>query len=157
MFPIDRKVRKGKELSSENLTLARRYIESVQGNNDMAAADALVAEDFKYYSALAPTGFIEGREAFKQAISGLHAGFPDIDLVIEDAFAGDAESNGRVVIRFRATGTHLAPFLGIAPTGKPIVMIETHTIRVRGGRIVEDYAADNNYDFPYLVAPLFNT
>ena len=143
-------------MSSENLTVARRYIEGVQGANEMAVADALVAEDFKYYSALAPSGYIEGREAFKQAIAGLHAGFPDIQLVIEDAFAGDAESDGRVAVRFRATGTHLAQFLGLAPTGKSIVMIETHTIRVRGGRVVEDYAADNNYDFPYLVAPLFN-
>ena len=143
-------------MSTENLTLALRYIESVQGKNDMAAADALVAEDFKYYSALAPSGFIEGREAFKQAISDLHAAFPDIQLVIEDGFEGDSESGGRVAIRFRATGTHLAPFLGLPPTGKGIVMIETHTIRVRGGKIVEDYAADNNYGFPYLVAPLFN-
>ncbi len=142
-------------MPSEVLNIARRYIESVQGRNDMAAADALVADDFRYNSALAPTGFIEGREAFKQAISGLHAAFPDIRLTIEDAFAGDAESGGRVCIRFRATGTHLAPFLGLPATGKSILMIETHTIRVEGGKVVEDYAADNNYDFPYLVEPLF--
>ena len=34
-------------------------------------------------------------------------------------------------------------------------MIETHAIRVEGGKVAEDYAADNNYDFPYLVEPLF--
>ncbi len=139
-----------------DLQLAQIYIERVQGKNDAIFADSVIAPDFKYYSALAPTGFIEGRDAFKEAIAGLHAGFPDIDLRIEDAFAGDTESGGRVMIRFRATGTHLSPFFGLAPTGKRIVMIETHIVRVRGGKIVEDYASDNNYDFPYLVAPILN-
>jgi hypothetical protein len=31
-------------------------------------------------------------------------------------------------------------------------MIETHVIRVRAGKVIEDYACDNNYDFALLFA-----
>jgi predicted ester cyclase len=63
----------------------------------------------------------------------LFRAFPDwrwrrIQLVIE----GD-----RVAAHLRASGTHLGPFLGIAPTRKHANVAEFEMFRVTNGRIVE--------------------
>lgn len=133
------------------VVLARQYIERITGAGEMALADTLLDENMAYYTGLALPGPIRGRETIKQALQGLHTAFDDLSLVIEDIFAAD--DHERVVVRFRATGTFHAPFLGVPPTNRTITMIETHVIRVRDGKVVEDYASDNNYDFALLFAP----
>ncbi len=133
------------------VALARRYIERITGAGEMSLADTLLDENMVYYTGLAPSGLIRGRETIKQALQGLHTAFDDLNLIIEDAFAAD--DSERAVIRFRATGTYHAAFLGVPANGKKITMIETHVIRVRAGKVVEDYASDNNYDFALLFAP----
>jgi hypothetical protein len=48
------------------------------------------------------------------------------------------------------TGTTLKPFYGHEPTGKRGVMVETHTITIRAGRIVEQWVGDNSFQMPYM-------
>src|SRR3712207_529793 len=98
----------------DNIAIARRFVEQVLGKNDRVTADEIVDPNITYH-----TGFVQqplhGREAFKQAIDGLHKSFPDVNLAIEDAFASaDGE---RVVIRFHAPATHRGELLGVPATG----------------------------------------
>jgi predicted ester cyclase len=94
---------------------------------------------------------MKGWEGAKQLIT-LWSGFSNRKIIIEDSVTeGD-----RVALRFVITGSHTGPFMGIAPTGKPI--------RVTGPgifKIVEEKATDNWVNFDALgllqqlgVAPL---
>ncbi len=140
------------KIRTDNLAITRRYVEKFLGMNDGSVADEVLDPNFIYYTEISPDKKpIRGLEATKQAIDGLHKSFPDIRLNIEDIFAGE----DRVVVRFKAVGTHRGPVLGIAPTGKQIIFVETHVFRFRDGKITEDYVSGNNYEFPFLVAPSF--
>jgi predicted ester cyclase len=140
------------QVQTNNLAIARQYIEQVLGKGNMAIADEIIDPNMVYHTSFAK-GSLHGRDLFKQAISGLHQAFSHVNLTIEDAFtSADGE---RVVIRFNAPATHSGEMMGLAPTGKQINMVETHVIRLRNGKVVEDYASDNDLDFGVLFAPIF--
>ena len=69
----------------------------------------------------------------------LRAGFPDIKAVILDQVAeGD-----KVVTRKELHGTHNGTFMGIAATGKKVVIHVTDIIRLRDGQYVEHWGMSN--------------
>ncbi len=52
--------------------------------------------------------------------------------------ADDIVAGGdKVVVRYRAEGTHTGPFRGIAPTGKRVVIKGVEIHRVEQGKIAE--------------------
>jgi predicted ester cyclase len=61
--------------------------------------------------------------------------FPDMTVVVLDLFAdGD-----RVARRFQLSGTHLGPFLGLAPTGRRMAITGMAIDRLAGGQIHESW------------------
>jgi predicted ester cyclase len=83
---------------------------------------------------------LKGLEGAKQLVA-LWSGFSNLKVTIEDSVAeGD-----RVALRFVITGTHTGPFMGIAPTGKPIKVTGTGIFK-----IVERKATDNWVNFDAL-------
>lgn len=74
-----------------------------------------------------------GRDGFLRGIAELEAAFPDGTYTNDDIVAeGD-----KVVTVGRFRGTHLNPFHGQAPTGKPVTFVAVHVDRVADGKIVE--------------------
>ncbi len=66
----------------------------------------------------------------------IHTIFPDYHHTIEQIMTdGDM-----VAVRLTASGTHQAPFMGVAPTGKRITNGVLMMMRVKDGRIVEYWA-----------------
>ena len=68
-------------------------------------------------------------EATKRFYGLLYEGFPDLKHnIIEQVTGGD-----QVVTRWVASGTHHGPFLGVAPTGRPVQFggINIYTIENR--------------------------
>ena len=56
------------------------------------------------------------------------------------AFCEDVFAEGdRVVVRFTAKGTHKGDLMGVAPSGKPIVVTGISIVRIAGGKIVEEW------------------
>jgi len=53
-----------------------------------------------------------------------------------------AESD-RVAARFTARGIHKGPFMGLPPTGKPIVMTGMEIFRLEKGKIAELWGEAN--------------
>lgn len=89
-----------------NVNLARRYNKEVWNDGNMQAADGLVSPDVLFVS---PTGTVEGLEAFKKYLGGIHALFPDIRFDTEQVITdGD-----QVVLHWTMTGTHSSDFMGI--------------------------------------------
>lgn len=74
-----------------------------------------------------------GREGFLRGIAELTEAFPDGTYTNDDIIAeGD-----KVVTVGRFRGTHLKPFHGMPPTGKPVTFVAVHVDRVADGKIVE--------------------
>ncbi len=64
----------------------------------------------------------------------MRGGFPDIQWTLEEMVAeGD-----KVAVRFLMRGTHRGTFLGVPPSGKPIVVQAMNFYRLNGRQIVEE-------------------
>jgi predicted ester cyclase len=69
----------------------------------------------------------------------VHDAFPDLALTVESLLcAGDL-----VVARSTVSGTHRAPFLGVAATGRRAVWGAIAIYRVEAGRIVEQWLCED--------------
>ncbi|MBI3859846.1 MAG: ester cyclase [Thaumarchaeota archaeon] len=120
-------------MSAENKAIIRRMIEEVWNNKNLAAVDEVVAADCIGHP---PTGIeARGSEGVKQNVTRFCTAFPDLHWTIEDMIAeGD-----KVVIRNTFRGTHQGEFLGIAPTGKQVMVTATGTYRLKDGKIAEGW------------------
>lgn len=116
-----------------NKTIARRFLEEIWNQGNMAAVDGLVAENFVNH---APgRGVPPDREGLKQEVKGLLAAF-DTPFVLDDMIAeGD-----KVVLRGRFKSVHKGEFLGVPATGKELTHTWTAILRIENGKIVERWA-----------------
>ena len=73
---------------------------------------------------------VEGNRDFYERLS---RGFPGCQLVIDDILAEEH----RVAVRLRLVGEHKGDFMGIAPTGRAIVVNGQTMLTFREGRVVE--------------------
>jgi predicted ester cyclase len=119
-----------------NRALVLRWFEEVWNRRIDATADELAAPG--------AIGHLEGIEtvgpaAFLKVRSALLAAFPDLQIIVEDSIAeGD-----NVVVRWRATGTHLGEGFGLGVTRAPVAFRGMSWQRVVDGRIVEAWDAWN--------------
>src|SRR5690349_15326699 len=98
--------------SSRQTMLVRRFVEAVLNGRDYAAIDELFSDDFVLHLPAMPP--VEGREAFKQSLAGLHAAFPNLRFTILELFGEGDKVAGRWTIE----GTHEGALWGIPPTGR---------------------------------------
>jgi steroid delta-isomerase-like uncharacterized protein len=125
--------------AEENKALVRREMEELfnhTGNLD--AVDEIIAPDYVSYE---PTsGETRGIEGARQFAATYREAFPDLENTIEDMVAeGD-----KVVVRFRARGTHRGETEAFGPaTGKRMEITGITIKRVSDGKIVEAWT---NFD-----------
>lgn len=119
--------------AEENKVLLRRYIEEVLNQGNIDSVDKFFAADCVDHTA--PPGTAPGATGIRQLLTATLAAFSNIHATIEDIIA---EEN-KVVTRFTARGTHTGEFLGIAPTGKEVSLMQISIDRVSGGKIVEHW------------------
>ncbi len=123
--------------TEENKALIRRIAEEIFNKKNLAVVDELVDNDYVFHGG--PGGQEKGRENFKQMQTILFTTFPDIRLTIEDMVAeGD-----KLAYRYTLRGTHKGDFMGIAPTGKQFELSGIAIGRVIGGKIVEEWDAND--------------
>jgi steroid delta-isomerase-like uncharacterized protein len=115
-----------------NSRLVRRYVEDVVNGGDTAYLDELVADDHIQHG---PFGNHCGLESIRRDLVDVRTAFPDLHVEIVDLVAeGD-----RVARRFVATGTHLGPFAGVAPTGRRAQTSGIAVHRIGAGKIAETW------------------
>ncbi len=134
----------------ENAEVARRFIVYGLARGDGTILDSLVADDVVVTSGISPLAPMVGKAGFFAGLGALGA-FSNVDLVLEEILP----STDRVTVKYTAHGTHTGDQLGVPPTQKRIEMKEIRLMRIRDGKIVEDFVADINYDWPWLVAPRY--
>lgn len=140
----------------QNLAIARIFIEQFLGKGDMTVAPDVLDENVQVITGLKPDGVIDGREAYKQVFSAFFDAFPPIvgsEMTIEDIFA----AGDRVVVRFRSVQKHAKEFFGVAATNRDVTFIETHVMRLREGKIVENVVSATNLEFEMLMAPVLTS
>ena len=122
-------------MSAENKAIIRRLFDEVVNGGDLATIDELFAPTYFRQDPDSP-GLPPGPEVFKQLITTYRTAFPDLHVTVDDLI--DAEDD-RVVVRWTARGTHQGEFLGMVPTGRPVVFTGISIYPLVGGKIAEDW------------------
>lgn len=125
--------------SEKHETLFRRFFEELWDQHHMEIIDELVAENHVDHTAGSPP-LPAGPEGVKQFASIYFTAFPDIRSSVEEIFA-DGE---RVVVRWKAWGTHAGHLLSIAPTNKPVTITGITIAHFANGQIVEQWTNFDN-------------
>jgi steroid delta-isomerase-like uncharacterized protein len=123
-------------LGERNAALVRRFVETFINGHDEATLEALVAPTYAYHVPNIAADQPRGPEAWRRRGSLLRTAFPDSRMIIEELLpAGD----DRVVVRYRAEGTHAGPFVGPPPTGNRVTYTGIVVWRLRHGQLVEEW------------------
>jgi 8-hydroxy-5-deazaflavin:NADPH oxidoreductase len=131
-------------LSHDGPTLAERFVRAL-GTNDAALLDEIYDPEVVLYT---PLGWpIRGLAAVKEFVDQFHTGYPGLRVTLHDQFS--SADGQRVCFRFVIHFHNTGPFYGNPPTGQRGTMSETHAVRLRAGKIIEDFAGDNNFAMPY--------
>lgn len=115
---------------------ARRLIEEVFNQGDLAVADELISPDYVHHVPGEPPS--PGIKGVKELVQQLRRSFPDLHASVEDEVAeGD-----RVVQRITGRGTHENEFLNIPATGEQITFHITEIYRAGSdGRFAEHWSS----------------
>jgi quinol monooxygenase YgiN len=125
-------------------TLPERFVRAL-GTGDEALLDEVYDPDVVLYTPLAWP--IRGRDALKQFVGEFHAAYPGLRVTLHDQFF--SPDGTRACFRFVIHYTNSGPFYGNPPTGEQGTMSETHAVRIRDQKIVEQFVGDNNFSMPY--------
>ena len=123
--------------SRENKRLVRRYYEEIVNTGDISSIENFIAPD--YTEVHEGKRYVKGIKGAKDHILGVRQTYPDLHITIDQQI-GEGEW---VVSCITAKGTHKGTWLGIKPTGKPVVFTGVNVDRVIDGRIVEHGGAAN--------------
>lgn len=119
-------------MSETNKTIARRIAEEMLPGRPELAPELFSPEQAEKHVMLT---------------KALMAGFPDLEMKVEDLIAeGD-----KVACRWSARGTHRGPFLGIGPTNVQASWTGISIHQIENGKVVE---SKTNWDSFELVQKL---
>ena len=115
-----------------NKALVRRFYEEVWGKGNLDVADELFADDYERHDFRSgdPT---RGPGGQKEIARTFRSAFPDLSFEIDFILA----DGNFVAGRWTAAGTHLGPWAGVEPTGKPMRFSAINVFRFSDGKVVE--------------------
>ncbi len=120
-------------MSEANKEHVHQFFEQTWNRHDPEAVDQFMASDYHTHTLL--PGMSPDVSGLKQWMGIVINAFPDLKWSIDDTVCeGDT-----VAVRWTATGTHRAEFMGIPATGKQIRVRGMSEERLEGGKIVESW------------------
>lgn len=138
---------------ARNTAAARRFVRDVLGGGDMDAFDELVADDVWVSTGLKPGAPITSKAEYAQVLgrtvgAALSNGVMTIHEVLPTI-------DGAVIVRFTAEADHTGEVEGVPPANRRLTLSETHLMRFRDGRLIENYVgALNPLHWEMLYAPV---
>lgn len=81
-------------------------------------------------------GQAQGPDGLKQNVAAFRAAFPDGEILPRELLA----DRDKVVARVTLTGTHLADYFGMPPSGRPVTADGVETFRFDDGMVVESWS-----------------
>jgi predicted ester cyclase len=113
--------------------LVQRWTKEAIAGGRLDAFDELLSPDVLDRSV--PNSATKGVEQFKARATAVRAAFADIELQVLDLLIdGD-----RIAWRWALTGTHVGPFAGIGPTGRPVTLYGVNFQRLKDDRVIEHW------------------
>ncbi|PZO82017.1 MAG: ester cyclase [Mesorhizobium amorphae] len=131
-------------LSSDEVAALLEPVDAFYGfwnNGSQALLDQALAEGFTDHTL--PPGRPQGPAGPAAASKAFLAAVPDLEVaVVQRLVVGD-----RVVSHLRFTGHFTGSFMGQSGSGQPIDFIATDILRVRDGRITDNWHLEDNLTF----------
>lgn len=113
--------------------LSRRIFEEVWNNQNLSAADEMIASTFVDHD---PQSSVQGIEGYKQFVRYYLTAFPDSHFTVEDEI-----SEGQMVVtRWTVNGTHTGSLGAIPATGRKVSVTGISCARVENGKVVEAWS-----------------
>ena len=117
----------------KNKDLLRRYVEEVLNKRNVDAVDKFFAAGCVDHTA--PPGTPLGIIGIKQLLAATLEAFSNMHVTIEDMI-GEGD---KIVSRFVGRGAHTTEFMGVAPTGKELTIMQINIDYIANGKIVEHW------------------
>jgi steroid delta-isomerase-like uncharacterized protein len=119
-------------VSEQNKQIARRFTAAFAAN-DAAAYEEVVADEVVDHNPR--PGQKPGRQAVIDAVAAFAAGFPDLELTVEQEVA-----EGDLMVQYgMLAGTNTGQLMGMPATDKPVRLAWMDMHRIKGGQIVESW------------------
>lgn len=120
--------------------LVNRYFDEILNQGKLEVIAEIMDSNFALRIPTLPLP-VMGPAGMEQFVKSIHTGFPDIHFTVErQIIDGD-----RAASRWTITGTHLGPFLGIAPSGNKVQDQGVDIFRVANGKLVELWVNENDF------------
>jgi steroid delta-isomerase-like uncharacterized protein len=128
---------------------SRRLLEQAFNEGSFELVDQLVAPDAINHDPATPAELrgLRGPDVFKRTVGMYRVAFPDLQLTVDDVIAAD----DKVVLRWRAEGTHRGQLAGLAPTGAQGSVTGISIDRWKDGKLVEAWVEWDNLGLARLV------
>jgi predicted ester cyclase len=121
-----------------NKEVARRFVTELWNQRRLEVADGLIARDgvtHQLRTGEGPEGASRSPEDVRREVAAWRAGFPDLQIAIEQVVA----AGDRVAVPVTPRGTNTGSWMGLAPTGRKVVVPMFVIQRMVGGKIAEDW------------------
>src|SRR5215213_10026282 len=128
MAPNSRSVKRRGSVSEDDIVIMRRFVDLIS-EGDVEALATLVADDYVCHVAGGLAAGAKGPEVWRRRAGALRAAFPDYRITTEDLLT-DAD---KVILRYRAQGTHRGPLFGAEPTGALVTYTGIMIVRISEG------------------------
>ena len=120
-------------MSAANKEVVRRALEEPWRNPDVL--DELVSSDYVGYDPSSPQP-LRGPQGAKEFVETYRSAFEGAQITVKEQVAeGDL-----VATRWEGRGRHTGELMGVAPTGRDVVVSGTTLSRVENGKIVEEWS-----------------
>jgi steroid delta-isomerase-like uncharacterized protein len=123
----------------ENVELMRRWFKEVWNEGKTQTIYDILAPDSIGIGELEDGRPVRGPGEFVPFVERVRGAFPDVNMVVEEAFG----AKDKVVVRWSATMTHRGDHLGIEATGKPVRITGITIVRIEDNKIIEGW---DNWD-----------
>lgn len=120
-------------------SLGERFV-LAWGTQDWGRLTQLYDDDVILYAPFAWK--VQGLPAILKIAAEFHVTYPGLRVALRDEFHN--ADGTRAIFRYAWDWHNTGPFHGRQPTGERGTTIETHTVRLRNGRITEQVIATNN-------------
>lgn len=124
-----------------NKALVTEVIDALFTRGELDAVDRYLAPGFVNHDPF--PGFAPDREGMRRTAQVFRQAFPDWHSQLEALIAED----DLVTERFTARGTHRGEIMGVAPTGRVVVLAGINIFRVQNGRLVERWGRTDDLGF----------
>ena len=123
--------------TTDDTQLVRRWFDDLFNQGELDVADEILADDVGYHGpqSLSPRD-VTGPEDVKSYVETYQTAFPDLWYTVEEVTATD----GEVLVRWSAMGTHENDLFGIEPTGEGFTVDGIDVFTVEDGEITQVYA-----------------